>query len=149
MSETNYYPKKMGDSEELEVNENGLKGFSMEEVEEHKVARGPDKSIWMVIHDKVFDVTKFLDEHPGGEEILIENAGLDATEAFEDVGHSTDAREMLREYLVGELIEEDRKGTTDSGPKSWATGTVQDDENSWTSWILPVMAALAASAFYR
>ena len=44
-------------------------------------------------------------QHPGGEEIMIENAGLDATEAFEDVGHSTDAREMLAEYLIGELQE--------------------------------------------
>ena len=36
---------------------------------------------------------------------MIENAGLDSTEAFEDVGHSTDAREMLAEYLIGELQE--------------------------------------------
>merc|ERR1712004_957614 len=105
LSETYYYPKKMGDSEELEVNENGLKVFSMEEVEQHTEAKGESKSVWTVIHDKVYDVTKFLDEHPGGEEIMIENAGLDATEAFEDVGHSTDAREMLAEYLIGELQE--------------------------------------------
>ena len=44
-------------------------------------------------------------QHPGGEEILIENAGDDATEAFEDVGHSSDAREMLKDYLIGELVE--------------------------------------------
>ena len=44
-------------------------------------------------------------QHPGGEEIMIENAGMDSTEAFEDVGHSTDAREMLAEYLIGELQE--------------------------------------------
>ena len=44
-------------------------------------------------------------QHPGGEEILIENAGTDATEAFEDVGHSTDAREMMKDYCIGELNE--------------------------------------------
>ena len=44
-------------------------------------------------------------QHPGGEEIMIENAGIDSTEAFEDVGHSSDAREMLKEYLIGELQE--------------------------------------------
>lgn len=32
------------------------------------------------------------DQHPGGEEVLIEQAGREATEAFEDVGHSSDAR---------------------------------------------------------
>jgi cytochrome b involved in lipid metabolism len=46
-----------------------------------------------------------LFQHPGGEEILIENAGDDATEAFEDVGHSSDAREMMKDYLIGELTE--------------------------------------------
>merc|ERR1712184_197964 len=111
----------MGEGEELEVSESGLKVFSMEEVEKHTEAKGEDKSIWTVIHDKVYDVTKFLDEHPGGEEIMIENAGIDSTEAFEDVGHSSDAREMLKEYLIGELNEADKKGTVDTGPKSWAS----------------------------
>lgn len=32
-----------------------------------------------------------------------EQAGGDATESFDDVGHSTDAREMLLEYFIGEL----------------------------------------------
>ena len=32
-------------------------------------------------------------------------SGGDATEAFEDVGHSTDARELMKDYLVGELPE--------------------------------------------
>ena len=34
----------------------------MEEVAKHNKGRGPDKSIWIVIHDKVYDITKFLDE---------------------------------------------------------------------------------------
>uniref|UniRef100_H3A7S6 Cytochrome b5 type B n=1 Tax=Latimeria chalumnae TaxID=7897 RepID=H3A7S6_LATCH len=41
--------------------------------------------------------------HPGGEEVLFEQAGGDATESFEDVGHSVDAREMLTQYYIGEL----------------------------------------------
>jgi len=32
------------------------------EVNEHKVTKGEDKSIWLTIHDGVYDVTKFLDE---------------------------------------------------------------------------------------
>ncbi|VDM84012.1 unnamed protein product [Strongylus vulgaris] len=42
--------------------------------------------------------------HPGGCEVLLEQAGGDATEAFEDVGHSTDARQMREEYFVGDLV---------------------------------------------
>ena len=47
----------------------------------------------------------FSEKHPGGEEVLIEQAGKDATEAFEDVGHSTDARELMTKYKIGELTE--------------------------------------------
>lgn len=35
--------------------------------------------------------------------MLLEQAGTDATESFEDVGHSTDAREMLEQYYIGEV----------------------------------------------
>ena len=34
----------------------------------------------MVIKGKAYDVTKFLDEHPGGEEVLLDMAGKDATQ---------------------------------------------------------------------
>lgn len=42
-------------------------------------------------------------QHPGGEEVLREQAGGDATENFEDVGHSTDARTMSESFIIGEL----------------------------------------------
>ena len=45
----------------------------------------------------------FVDEHPGGEEVLLDVGGQDATEAFEDVGHSDEAREILEGILVGTL----------------------------------------------
>src|SRR6218665_3670505 len=77
------------------------KTFTLEEVAKHN----EKKSVWIVIHDAVYDVTPFLDEHPGGEEVLIEQAGKDSTEAFEDVGHSTDARDMMTKYKIGELCE--------------------------------------------
>lgn len=46
-----------------------------------------DKLIYSLIES-----LSFIIQHPGGEEVLLEQAGKDATEAFEDVGHSTDAR---------------------------------------------------------
>lgn len=39
----------------------------------------------------------------GGEEVLLDVAGQDSTEAFEDVGHSDEAREILRGLLIGKL----------------------------------------------
>lgn len=44
----------------------------------------------------------------GGEEILIEYAGKDATSEFDDVGHSQDAKDLLKQYHVGSLVESDR-----------------------------------------
>lgn len=53
--------------------------------------------------DQVYDVTKFLEDHPGGDEVLLSATGKDATDDFEDVGHSTSARAMMDEYYVGEI----------------------------------------------
>jgi cytochrome b involved in lipid metabolism len=36
---------------------------------------------------------------------LCKKIGKDATEAFEDIGHSDEAREILEKYFVGELDE--------------------------------------------
>ncbi|PIK41919.1 putative cytochrome b5 [Apostichopus japonicus] len=46
--------------------------------------------------------------HPGGEEVMLEQAGGNASESFEDVGHSQDARELMKDYLIGELDEKDK-----------------------------------------
>jgi len=85
------------------------------EVESHN--READNN-WTLIHGKVYDVTKFLDEHPGGGEILLENAGIDSSEAFDDVGHSKDANEMLEDLLVGYLHPDDKKDS-ESESKMW------------------------------
>lgn len=51
----------------------------------------------------VYNVTGYLNEHPGGEEILQGVAGKDATAAFEDAAHSDDAFETMEKLLVGKL----------------------------------------------
>ncbi|CAJ2508523.1 Uu.00g135490.m01.CDS01 [Anthostomella pinea] len=40
---------------------------------------------WIAVHSKVWDVTEFLHEHSGGPEIILQNAGTNATEAFDEV----------------------------------------------------------------
>ena len=34
-----------------------------------------DKSCWLVVHGKVYDVTDFLEEHPGGYDIIVSSTG--------------------------------------------------------------------------
>ncbi|KAF9583025.1 hypothetical protein BGW38_010394 [Lunasporangiospora selenospora] len=60
-------------------------------------------NLFLSINGKVYDVSGFIDEHPGGEEVLIDEAGHDATESFEDVGHSEEARDIMKRFYVGEL----------------------------------------------
>ena len=38
------------------------KQFKLSEVAQHKTTKGDTKSVWIVIHAKVYDVTPFLDE---------------------------------------------------------------------------------------
>ncbi|GJE84523.1 cytochrome b5 [Phanerochaete sordida] len=66
-------------------------------------ANSTKDSLYVLLHEKVYNVTKFLDEHPGGDEVILAEAGKDATEAFEDVGHSDEARALLADMLVGEF----------------------------------------------
>lgn len=65
--------------------------------------RASNCDVLIIIHNKVYDVTHFLEEHPGGEEILLKYAGKDATEAFEEVDHSPLALNLLQEYEIGPL----------------------------------------------
>jgi len=121
--------------------------ITLEEVAKHN----DKKSVWVLIHDNIYDVTKFLEEHPGGEEVLIEQAGRDATEAFEDVGHSSDARELMKQYKIGELDDEDKAKTKKIQEKNhWGSSPSPSGESSsWRSWLIPVGFALTATFLYR
>ncbi|XP_076827270.1 cytochrome b5 [Brachyhypopomus gauderio] len=123
--------------------EKTTKYYRLSEVEE----RNSFKSTWIIINHKIYDVTKFLEEHPGGEEVLREQAGGDATESFEDVGHSTDAREMSKTFLIGELHPEDRHKIA-KPPESLVT-TVHDSSSSWSNWLIPILAAAIITLMYR
>ncbi|KAJ8386159.1 hypothetical protein AAFF_G00176670 [Aldrovandia affinis] len=129
--------------EEQEASEQAVKYYRLSEVEE----RNTFKSTWIIINHKVYDVTKFLDEHPGGEEVLREQAGGDATENFEDVGHSSDAREMAKDLLIGELHPEDWHKI--AKPPESNVIRVSDNSSWWTNWVIPGLAAAIVTMMYR
>lgn len=92
--------------------------LTLEEVAKHNT----EADCWIVVDGKVYDVTSYLDDHPGGIEIIVDVAGQDSTEDFEDVGHSEDAYEQLKDYLIGVLGGESTKIGV-STPSASATST--------------------------
>ncbi|WJX80429.1 hypothetical protein P8452_63431 [Trifolium repens] len=75
------------------------KTYTFEEIAKHN----NKKDCWIIVNGKVYDVTPFLDDHPGGDESLISSTGKDATVDFEDVGHSDSAIEMMPKYFIGHV----------------------------------------------
>ncbi|ONK58850.1 uncharacterized protein A4U43_C08F380 [Asparagus officinalis] len=75
------------------------KVYALEEVAKHNVK----KDCWLIMFGKVYDVTEFLDDHPGGDDVVISSTGKDATNDFEDVGHSKTATNMLDKYYIGDI----------------------------------------------
>jgi cytochrome b5 len=78
--------------------------FPMTEIAKHRT-RG---DAWVVIDDRVFDVTSWAMQHPGGADIILACSGGDASREFADVGHSSDAREKLDGLQIGVLREPTR-----------------------------------------
>ncbi|KAM4534271.1 cytochrome b5 [Odontesthes bonariensis] len=121
----------------------GVKYYRLSEIEE----QNSFKSTWIIIHNKVYDVTKFLEEHPGGEEVLREQAGGNATESFEDVGHSSDAREMASSMVIGEVHPDDQDKI--SKPEETLVTTVMEESSWWTNLVIPALAAAIVTLIYR
>ncbi|XP_076172515.1 cytochrome b5 [Ptiloglossa arizonensis] len=71
--------------------------YSAEEVVQHN----HERDLWIVYNNGVYDVTKFLKEHPGGEEVLLSTAGKDATKCFDEIGHTTEAVVLRETYKIG------------------------------------------------
>lgn len=79
-------------------NSSGLK-FTHEEVSKHNEI----EDCWVIIEDRVYDVTSFLEHHPGGYDVILDCAGSDATESFFNFGHSDYAERLIGSYFVGIL----------------------------------------------
>ncbi|KAM0678059.1 Cytochrome b5 [Binucleata daphniae] len=58
---------------------------------------------YIVIKNKVYDVKEFKHQHPGGSQILEDWMGKDCTEIFNNVMHSKDAHDMMKDFYVGDL----------------------------------------------
>lgn len=84
---------------------NDLQIYSMEEIAKHN----SEDDCWVIMYDKVLDVTKFLNEHPGGLDPLKDMATLDITSSFESIGHTSTALVKSKTFIIGRIDPEEAK----------------------------------------
>lgn len=58
------------------------------------VGRNKMDDCFLGLHGNIYEITSFLDNHPGSPETILVHSGQDATRHFEDIGHSTPARQL-------------------------------------------------------
>lgn len=121
-----------------------IKLFTRKEVKENSTK----DNVVIIFDNSVYNVTNYLLEHPGGEEVLFEQNGTDATEVFNDVGHSSDAREIMKKFKVGELVPSDRTDQTKTTESSEESSSFKiEDFKDW-KYLLPTALTVLAVAYY-
>ncbi|KAL6450927.1 CYB2 L-lactate dehydrogenase [Candida maltosa Xu316] len=74
--------------------------LTLEEVGKHNTK----KDCWVIVHGKAYDLSDFMDEHPGGSAIILKYAGKDATKAFDPIHPGDTLKKYLKpEYHKGEV----------------------------------------------
>ncbi|KAJ1662407.1 hypothetical protein IW140_005907 [Coemansia sp. RSA 1813] len=82
-----------------------LRKLTVKEISEHSKR----DDCWIIIFDKVYNVTRYLDFHPGGRGQIMRAAGKDGTKLFMETHSWVNAERMLRECLVGFVVREPSK----------------------------------------
>jgi len=75
--------------------------ISAEEVKKHNKV----DDLWVIIDKKVYDVTEYVEEHPGGVAAIAKNAGGDASKGFRGPQHPSRVFDIVEDYLIGVLEE--------------------------------------------
>jgi 4-hydroxysphinganine ceramide fatty acyl 2-hydroxylase len=102
-----------------------LPTFTSAEVQSHKTA----KSCYITLGPNVYDVTDFLDAHPGGGDLILEYAGQDVTDILKDEishDHSDSAYEILDEYHIGFVSDVSAPGKTTTTTPTTVIETVTE-----------------------
>ena len=76
--------------------------YTQEDVANHASRTG----CWVTRDGKVYNVTSFLADHPGGDDLILDYAGKDIGAIMKDPAqnvHSESAYEILEEFVVGRL----------------------------------------------
>jgi cytochrome b involved in lipid metabolism len=89
---------KASDKASVFPNQREKKGYSREEIKKHNKI----DDLWIIVDGKVYEVTNYVDEHPGGDAIM-NNAGGDATTGFKGPQHPVSVWDVLALYHIGHV----------------------------------------------
>jgi len=64
---------------------------------------------WLIIKNRVYNITDYLEKHRGGKMLLLHYGGKDATNEFNRLNHTKKAQKLLESYYIGDLEEETKK----------------------------------------
>jgi cytochrome b involved in lipid metabolism len=123
------------------------KTYTWEEVAQHKTKT----DCWVVFEGKVLNISNFLSEHPGGEEVIMDHAGKDITQPFEDIGHSENAKELTEKYVVGKVdgpAPSLKKANPNSGLNNPAKPVTKPAQGGSSTTILLLALVVAILAYY-
>ncbi|XP_059557059.1 cytochrome b5 reductase 4 isoform X4 [Myotis daubentonii] len=81
----------------------GLKGRLIEVTEEELKKHNKKDDCWICIRGFVYNVSPYMEYHPGGEDELMKAAGSDGTDLFDQVHRWVNYESMLKECLVGRM----------------------------------------------
>ncbi|XP_026871847.2 cytochrome b5 reductase 4 isoform X2 [Electrophorus electricus] len=82
----------------------GLKGRLIEVTEEELKRHKTRNDCWTCIRGMVYNISAYMDFHPGGEGELMRIAGIDGTDLFDQVHRWVNYESMLKECLVGRMM---------------------------------------------
>uniref|UniRef100_A0A4W2D1C1 Cytochrome b5 reductase 4 n=1 Tax=Bos indicus x Bos taurus TaxID=30522 RepID=A0A4W2D1C1_BOBOX len=121
----------------------GLKGRLIEVTEEELKKHNKKDDCWICIRGFVYNVSPYMEYHPGGEDELMRAAGSDGTDLFDQVHRWVNYESMLKECLVGRMAmkpalpkdyHEEKKVLNGMLPQSQVTDTLAKEGPSSPSY---------------
>ncbi|KAJ5111116.1 acyl-CoA dehydrogenase [Penicillium argentinense] len=80
--------------------------YSLEDVASHN----QENSLWVIIDDKIFDLTSYLDDHPGGKKVLLSVGGQDATKKYHKYHRPAIMHKYGNDLCIGTLRRDSKPG---------------------------------------